>query len=29
VFELDKNRLEITDGPWDYYLEKKASLATT
>ena len=24
VFELDKNKLTITDGSWDYYLEKKA-----
>ena len=24
VFELDKNRLTITEGSWDYYLEKKA-----
>lgn len=23
VFELDKNQLKITDGSWDYYLEKK------
>lgn len=24
VFELDQNRLQVTDGSWDYYLEKKA-----
>lgn len=24
VFELDKNQLTITEGTWDYYLEKKA-----
>ncbi len=24
VFELDKNQLLVTDGSWDYYLEKKA-----
>lgn len=24
VFELDKNELNITEGTWDYYLEKKA-----
>jgi ATP-binding cassette, subfamily F, member 3 len=24
VFELDKNQLLVTDGTWDYYLEKKA-----
>lgn len=24
VFELDKNQLNITEGTWDYYLEKKA-----
>jgi len=24
VFELDQNQLRITDGTWDYYLEKKA-----
>lgn len=24
VFELDKNKLTITEGTWDYYLEKKA-----
>jgi ATP-binding cassette subfamily F protein 3 len=23
VFELDKNQLLVTDGTWDYYLEKK------
>lgn len=23
VFELDKNKLIVTDGPWEYYLEKK------
>lgn len=27
VFELDRNRLQIYDGHWDYYLEKRASLA--
>lgn len=27
VFELDKNKLQITDGSWDYYVTKKASLA--
>ncbi len=26
VFELDKNQLTITDGTWDYYQQKKASL---
>ena len=24
VFELDKHQLLVTDGTWDYYLEKKA-----
>ena len=23
VFELDHSKLQITDGPWDYYIEKK------
>ena len=27
VFELDKNQLLVTEGTWDYYLEKKNSLA--
>jgi len=27
VFELDKNQLLVTDGSWDYYQQKKASLA--
>lgn len=27
VFELDKNQLRVTDGTWDYYLEKKAQLS--
>jgi len=27
VFELDKNHLTVTDGTWDYYLEKKHGLA--
>lgn len=27
VFELDKRHLQITEGNWDYYLEKKASTA--
>ena len=27
VFELDKNRLQVTDGTWDYYQEKKAQLS--
>lgn len=26
VFELDKQHLQIYDGTWDYYLEKKAAL---
>jgi ATP-binding cassette subfamily F protein 3 len=26
VFELDKSHLQITEGSWDYYLQKKASL---
>jgi ATP-binding cassette subfamily F protein 3 len=29
VFELDKNHLQVYDGGWDYYIEKKASLAGT
>lgn len=28
VFELDKNQLRVTDGSWDYYMEKKAQLQT-
>lgn len=28
VFELDKNQLRVTDGTWDYYLEKKSALST-
>ena len=27
VFELDKHQLLVTDGTWDYYLEKKAQRA--
>jgi ATP-binding cassette subfamily F protein 3 len=27
VFELDRNRLEVTEGNWDYYLEKKGAQA--
>lgn len=27
VFELDKNRLQITEGSWDYYVSKKTSAA--
>jgi ATP-binding cassette, subfamily F, member 3 len=27
VFELDKNRLQITEGSWDYYQSKKAETA--
>lgn len=27
VFELDRQSLSVTDGSWDYYLEKKASLS--
>jgi ATP-binding cassette subfamily F protein 3 len=26
VFELDKQHLNIIDGSWDYYLEKKAAI---
>lgn len=29
VFELDQHELHIYNGSWDYYLEKKKSLATT
>jgi ATP-binding cassette subfamily F protein 3 len=28
VFELDKSHLQVTDGTWDYYLEKKHQIAT-
>lgn len=27
VFELDRHHLQVTDGTWDYYLEKKAQAA--
>jgi len=27
VFELDKSHLQVTDGTWDYYLEKKHQIA--
>ena len=26
VFELDRHQLLVTEGTWDYYLEKKKSL---
>lgn len=29
VFELDKQKLTVTDGTWDYYLEKKAAQSAT
>ncbi len=28
VFELDKSHLQVTDGTWDYYIEKKHQLAS-